>query len=339
MKSRHPIFIPIAIGAMAIAFTVTILVAWALIFTQFYIVSSKPAVGQDLGVGYWMILSIGCLFLLLIVVAIVLFLVSNIRQSNYVHKQNAFIDSVTHELKSPLASLRIGLETLERHQLDPQMKGRFIGMMKKDVDRLKALIDHVLEAGRLEHERRALNSSATDLRGLIDSCAAQIRYRYDLDETQLVTTLSAEENRSVLIDPVALETVLLNLLDNGVKYSGDRIDVHLDATAEAETLTIAIRDQGLGIPKQQLKKVFERFFRVEREGEANKVRGTGLGLYVVSLLVKRMEGRIQVHSEGESKGTLVTIELPLRWCEATEAESTGKDEGHGATGETVPARG
>lgn len=339
MKNRHPIFIPIAIGAIAIAFAIAILVAWALIFTQFYIVASKPASGRDLGVGYWMILSIGCVFLVLIVVAIVTFLVSNIRQSNYVHKQNAFIDSVTHELKSPLASLRIGLETLERHALDAAMKARFIGMMKKDVDRLKALIDHVLEAGRLEHERRSLSSSATDLRTLIDSCATQMRHRYDLDESQLTTSLRSEREQQVLLDPVALETVLLNLLDNAVKYSGAKIEVTLAAVAEKDLLQFEIRDRGLGIPKQQLKKVFERFFRVERQGEANKVRGTGLGLYIVSLLVKRMEGRISIQSEGEEKGTLIQIQLPLRWNEDPDAMAQGKDEAHDAPREVVPARG
>jgi len=260
-----------------------------------------------------MSLSAGCLALVLIIATLVLFLVTNIRQALYVRRQDSFIDSVTHELKSPLASISLCLETMETREVPAEMHTRFIQMMKRDVDRLRDFIEHILEAGRLEHNEREVEEEPTILAELVNRCMDQVKKRHVLnsDTIQLVWRISSPDS-PIFTDPTALEIVLLNLLDNAIKYSKhkDEIDVSLTILEDADWLTFEVRDKGIGLSKKHLKKVFNRFHRVERPDKP-KVKGTGLGLYVVSSLVRRLGGQIIAESEGEDLGSTFKAKLPL----------------------------
>jgi signal transduction histidine kinase len=201
------------------------------------------------------------------------------------------------------------------------MQARFIGMMKKDIYRLREFIDHVLVAGRLDQDERELHYESAVLADLVDECAARIRQRYDLP-ADAIRVEGPEDARPMMMDRVALETILLNLLDNAVKYSGRPVQVVVRQEDAASTVRLAVRDRGVGIPRKEIRRVFQRFYRVERKGRT-AVRGTGLGLYVVATLVKRMGGRISATSEGDERGAEFVVELPRREPPATPDLASG----------------
>lgn len=310
MARTRPVWFQIVLGALAIAFTIAVLVGWNIAFTNYYVLATRTQAMPDLGAGYWVIASFGSLFLVLVVVAILLLLIGNIRQTLYVHQQNAFVDSVTHELKTPLASLSLSLETIESRDLSPEMRAKFVSMMKKDVDRLRSFIEHVLDAGRLEHGQRELRDDPTDLVALLEECAARIRQRHDLAEDEISLDIHGESLQPAIIDRIAFETIALNLLDNAVKYSPRPARVSLSLKTSGQRLLFTVRDQGMGIPRSELKKVFRRFYRIERLRKT--AGGTGLGLYVVSALARKMAGRVVARSEGPDKGSEFAVDLPYR---------------------------
>jgi signal transduction histidine kinase len=309
---RQPLLFPILVGSFAIAFAITVLVGWSIIFTKYYIVATDNQVA-DLGAGYWVLLAGGCVFLALVIAALILFLVANIRQSLYVRRQDTFVDSVTHELKSPLASLRVALDTMNMRELTPAQQDRFLSMMDRDVDRLQAFIDHVLEAGRLEHGRRQFVSEPVSVPAIVDQVLDVLRKRHDLPAGAIELDMKlSQRSESMLTDPMALDIILLNLVDNAVKYShGSPVILVSLWEEEPSQLVIEVTDHGAGIPEGQLKKVFRRFHRVQVDGQ-RKVPGTGLGLYVVRFLVQHLGGKIDARSEGLGEGATFRVRLPIK---------------------------
>ena len=312
-KARQSLLTPVLVAVLAISFTITVLVAWCIMFTKFYVMATETQWIPSLGVGYWLILSAGCLALVLIITVLIIFLVTNIRQALYVRRQSSFIDSVTHELKSPLASISLCLETMETREVPPEMNARFIDMMKRDVDRLRAFIEHILEAGRLEHNEREVEDAPTHLPELVKRCLDQVERRHAINSDCIKLNMAVTQpERAIFTDPMALEIVLLNLLDNAIKYSDrENLEVRLTIREDGDWLTFEVKDKGIGISKKHLKKVFNRFHRVDRPDKP-RVKGTGLGLYVVSSLVRRLGGQITAESDGEELGTSFMARLPLR---------------------------
>lgn len=319
-RNRPTLWLPILLGALAIIFTIAVLVAWNVIFTQYYILATNPDAAPELGIGHWLTLGIGCLFLVGVITVLVMGLVSNIRQALYVRLQKTFIDSVTHELKSPLASIRLGLDTLEMREMTPEMQARFLQMMRKDVDRLQAFIEHILEAGRLEQSTRHMEFHATPLHPLLERCLEPIYKRHAIAQDAVTLRFDLPDDSGapfhVITDPMALEIILTNLIDNAVKYSPiDRVHIEVRVWSRGPTWGVEVRDQGLGIPPKLLKKkIFERFYRVERSDtpDITNIQGTGLGLYVVRSLVKRLGGRIRAESPGPDQGSTFSVTFPHR---------------------------
>jgi len=227
-----------------------------------------------------------------------------------VRKQDTFIDSVTHELKSPLASLQLCLETLGREGLEGDARERLRRMMLEDVDRLRAFIDDVLEANRLSYARPGmLNLSDVSLAQLVEQCAASVRARHKLEPTEVLVDVDPEI--VVSTDRAALEIVVKNLIDNAAKYSERPARVEVVARRVSnETVRVEVSDNGIGIDRKDLKRVFHRFYRVEDQ-EVRERRGTGLGLFVVWALVKQLGGKVQASSEGRGQGTTMRVELPV----------------------------
>ncbi len=303
-RSRQSIAIPILMGVLAILFTIAILVGWSIQFTNYYLLATDRGRMFEMGAGYWIILAVGCLFLCLTVAVLVLFLVSNVRKTLIVRQQNTFIDSVTHELKSPLASIRLCLETFELHDLEPEMQKKFLHMMLDDVSRLQQLVEHILEASRLEE--RELAYEHIDVAHHAERCVAKIRERYRLAAEEIEAHVKACE---FALDPVAFDTILLNLLDNAVKYSDRPARVQLHLWRTPSSLRMRVEDQGVGLQRSQLKQIFRRFFRAPLLSRS--VRGTGLGLYVVKSLLQRMGGKIKAESEGPGLGTSFKLRFPV----------------------------
>lgn len=220
--------------------------------------------------------------------------------------QKNFIDSVTHELKTPLTSIKLYIETLKKHDLAREKKEDFLNIMLKDVERLDTLVDHILESAKLEH-RRTYQVREIDLEQLLNYCSEIIANRYNLEKGNIIIKAN---NMVIKSDPTALQLVLINLLDNAVKYSHENIKIIIEAdTNVAGKIDIVIRDFGEGIPKPEINKIFSRFYRISNEITGNK-KGSGLGLFIVKETINNLKGKIEVSSEGKHQGTTFKITLP-----------------------------
>ena len=300
-KIRSSISVPITLGAITVLLSIALLVGWSFLLGQ------KITRSADIAVDLWLLV-LGALSFVLIIV--VLFVISLARGIIEVRKQDTFIDSVTHELKSPLASLQLCLETLGREGLEEEAQEKLRVMMLEDVDRLRAFIDDVLEANRLSYARPGmLNLSDVQLSELAEDCAAAVRERHKLEPHEL--RVDVDPSLVVTTDRAALEIVVKNLIDNAAKYSARPASVEVTGKQDADgKMMLEVSDNGIGIDGKNLKRVFHRFYRVEDQ-EVRERRGTGLGLFVVSALVKQLGGKVQAFSEGRGQGTTMRVELPI----------------------------
>ncbi len=256
-------------------------------------------------------LVLGAILFALIIAGVVLnttFLVLEIRR-NELH--NNFINSVTHELKTPVASIRLYLETLKTRPVDEAKRQQFYDIMLEDSDRLLDTIEQVLKAGQVTSGRHP-DPVPVSLPETIEQSLALARSRHRLADESLtfVNQLPANEAAIVMGDPDDLRSAILNLLDNAVKYSGQAVTVLVElAAGEKGELLVRVRDQGIGIPSHELKPIFERFHRI-RDVAASRVKGTGLGLFIVSAVAKRHKGRVFAESGGSGMGSTFTLQLP-----------------------------
>jgi signal transduction histidine kinase len=257
----------------------------------------------------WLMI-VGILSFITIMTVLVLFSVFLAREIREVRRQTSFIDSVTHELRSPLASLRLCLETQDREGLLANQRQRLREMMLDDVERLSAFVDDILESSRLAHASEARGVEAFELAALVQRCIATTAKRYRIERDSIAVELPP--GLVLHTDPTALEVVLRNLLDNAIKYSDPPRRVSLRASESPKgALVLEVCDHGVGIPKADLKRVFERFYRVDDEAVRSR-RGTGLGLFVVASLVRGLGGRLQAFSAGPGQGTRMVVTLPPR---------------------------
>lgn len=302
-RIRSSISVPITLGAVTVLLSVALLVGWSFLLGQ------KIARSADIAGDVWLLV-LGSLSFVLIIVVLVLFVISLARGIIEVRKQDTFIDSVTHELKSPLASLQLCLETLGREGLEGADREDLRGMMLDDVDRLRAFIDDVLEANRFSYARPGmLNLSDVFLSELAEDCAESVRARQRLQPEEVL--IDVDPDLVVSTDRAALEIIVKNLIDNAAKYSGHPARVEVTARRETDRkVLLEVRDNGIGIDRKNLKRVFHRFYRVEDQ-EVRTRRGTGLGLFVVWALVKQMGGKVEALSDGRGLGTTIRVELPV----------------------------
>jgi signal transduction histidine kinase len=302
-KIRSSISIPITLGAITVLLSMALMVGWSLLLGQ------KIMQSADIAGDVWLLV-LGAFSFVLIIVVLVLFVVSLARGIIEVRKQDTFIDSVTHELKSPLASLQLCLETLGREGLEDDAREKLRHMMLEDVDRLRAFIDDVLEANRLSYARPGmLNLSDVPLSELAERCAEAVRVRRKLGAQEV--SIDVDSALVVTTDRAALEIVVKNLIDNAAKYSERPAHVEVVARRDSDNrVALEVRDDGIGIDRKDLKRVFHRFYRVEDQ-EVRQRRGTGLGLFVVWALVKQLGGSVQAFSEGRGQGTTIRVELPV----------------------------
>lgn len=290
---------PITLGVVMIVLLIALTVGWILL--------AVAAIRVDTG-AFWAILTLGTTFLALVLVGVVLYLWLSIKEINLNLRQANFIDSVTHELKSPIASLKLYLQTMRRHPLGEEERVEFTDFMLEDVERLDALITHLLEAARLDQQPVEDESVDIDLSQLLCSCAEAACKRYRLPPETIQTNLEAAVVRAVHVD---LEIIFRNLVDNALKYSGDDPQVEIECLIDDDqTVITRISDNGPGIPLSFRNKIFWRFYRIGSELERSK-SGTGLGLYIVQTLVRRLRGKVVVSGRGSLPGTVFEVRLPL----------------------------
>jgi two-component system sensor histidine kinase SenX3 len=258
----------------------------------------------------------GVIFFLLIIAGLVLnttFLVREIRRNE---QHDSFINAVTHELKTPIASIRLYLETLQRRELDPAQRQQFYGLMLEDTDRLLGTVEQVLKAGQVRVAKAKRHPVDFDFRGLVSECMDLARTRHHLPESALywrtASGPAALDGSAVTVhgDPEELRTAVANILDNAIKYSGGQVDVSVEIEMlPYNRIALRVRDRGIGIPAHELKRIFKRFYRV-RGRAFSQAKGTGLGLFIVKSIARAHGGRVFAESGGSVPGTIVTFELP-----------------------------
>ena len=304
MAARRSIGTPLVLVVVLTVLAVTLAVGWYIL-----VFSDARPVAAELTTLDWLLLILGTVFFLLIIVGLVLMCIWLVREMRLNQRQRAFLDAVTHEMKTPLASLRLHLDTLERHDPDADRRRQFLGRMNEDLDRLDRTVDHVLRTARSEEPGPRPLGERIALAALLPECINDIRGRHHLPEDAV--HLEVQGNSEVRGDPNELSVVFRNLLDNAVKYSPAPVEVRVGISNTADRrVRVEIADRGIGIAPRELRKIFQRFYRAGRDVQRKAV-GLGLGLFIVRNLVRRHGGRVVALSEGSGRGSrfLVTLRL------------------------------
>ncbi len=284
-------------------------------FTLFGILLIALTLALNIG---WIVLNwrtgalfaLGIIFFLVILAGLVLntiFLVREIRKNE---QQDAFLNAVTHELKTPVASIKLYLETLEQREVDPEKRRHFYRIMHDDANRLLGTIEQVLEASRVG-SRRLSGRQPIALPALLEECLDTARARHHLSGERLhfQKKLPTGDRALVQGDLQELKSAITNLLENAVKYSGAEVKVLVELERlDPKRIAVRVRDQGVGIAPAELKRIFSRFYRIP-SAVASRVKGTGLGLFIVRNVARRHGGRVYAQSDGPGLGSTFTLEL------------------------------
>ena len=286
----------------------------AIFFLILGISLSVLAVALNIG---WIILNLrevallifGVIFFVLIITGLILntiFLVREIRRNE---QHDAFLNAVTHELKTPIASIKLYLETLRARDLPREKQLEFYDIMLDDNARLLGTVEQVLQASRTREKQRLMNLAEIDLGELIGESVGSIVSRRHMDDSAIRFSPPIETIQ-VLGDRGELQTAIANLIDNAIKYSpeGPKITIKL-RSARPKKAEIFIRDNGIGMARSDLKRVFKRFYRAQNS-TSSATKGTGLGLAIVQSIVAKHGGTVRAESKGEGLGTTIIVRLP-----------------------------
>ncbi|MEW6196399.1 MAG: HAMP domain-containing sensor histidine kinase [Bacteroidota bacterium] len=252
---------------------------------------------------------VGGIILIVMIAVAMFFIFRNLTvQMKLTRLYDNFIANVTHELKSPLSSIQLYLETLNVKDVSTERKKDFLALMMKDANRLNKLINSILEISRLEQKRIAHNYHVFDTNEVVHQLVENSAERFRISKSAL--TVEGSIQCKCVLDKDAMQIVFDNLTDNAIKYSRDPVQITVKISQHPKKVLIEFGDKGIGIPQKYHKKIFQKFNRIDNKDIPN-VKGTGLGLYWVKEIVKLHGGKISAFSEGKEKGTNFTIELPI----------------------------
>jgi signal transduction histidine kinase len=276
-------------------------------------------VGLAIALNVWIVLNwryevvplvFAIIFLGLIIAGIIVYTIFLVREIHKNEQQDSFLNAVTHELKTPIASIRLYLETLESRQLSEAQRREFYRIMLEDTDRLTGTVEQVLKAGEARHASNKKNWQEVDFSGIVLETVELTRVRHHLPPDELRFGVQPQEKLLMKGNPQELRTAVFNLVENAVKYSSKQKDIVVDVlTPDIDTLVLQIRDHGVGIPHSELKRIFKRFYRVSNSA-SGRVKGTGLGLFIVRSIARRHGGEAFAQSEGSGHGSTFTLRLP-----------------------------
>ena len=271
--------------------------------------------------GHLALLVLGIIFFAILVAGVVLNTIFLVREVRRNERQDSFLNAVTHELKTPIASIRLYLETLQRRSnvVDEAQKQEFYKIMLSDSDRLLATVEQVLKAGQLGQRHRQQNRTVINLESLVADCIAITLQRHHLSPDSIVLEpIPGAVRLHTLGIAEDLRTAVINVLDNAVKYSPEGVHIRCSlAIVNYTSIALTITDTGVGLDSSQFKRIFKRFYRVPGRSMA-KIKGTGLGLFLVRNIARQHGGDATATSPGPGLGTTITITLPL----VTSAENT-----------------
>ena len=291
-RHRRSIAFFIALGVASISILLVLYIGWILLNWR-----------------TGLLLFLGVLLVLMIICGIVLNTVFLVREIRRNEQHDAFINAMTHELKTPVTSIRLYLQTLQTRPVDEEKRKEFYRTMLDDSDRLLATIEQVLRTGRLGASAKSLHLTRVDLDELVSACVERVRKAHGVSEDAV--RFEPCGPAPVMADEEDVRAAVTNLIDNAVKYSGNevRVTVKTERTDD-RFVTVRVRDQGPGIPRDELNRVFRRFYRVPGP-LASRIKGTGLGLYIVRTVARRHGGRAWAESEGPGRGSTFALELPV----------------------------
>ena len=290
---------------LSLGATMTLLVVWVV-----YVVRSAARLsdlGQRVGLN-WLLLSIGCLLLFFLIVGLTYQLAQALAARRYVLKQDEFVANITHEMKSPLAAIKLHAQTLQQADVGFDKSRRFLATIEQQADRAAALVDAVLESSRLQARKQRLDLVPVELAPFWEAYFAAARPR--VESRGVALRAQATGAGSVLGSEEALRRILDNLIDNAVRFSQPGGEVRCRLSTAPGVARIAVEDDGVGIPEGELASIFDRFYQARRQSEPHR-QGSGLGLSIVAGLVGEMRGSVRAHSQEGRPGTLFVIELPL----------------------------
>ena len=299
---------PIIWGTVSLVTCLALVALWNVVIVTDTRHLMRLPTTSGIAIGWrWVVLVLGCVLFAAIIAGLIFFFVSLVQQIRLNRAQQAFIDAMTHELKTPLTSVRLQLQTMQRLKHDVSRQDACMRAALEDVDRLDSMLDRVLTAARLGRAE-APAPVPVALLGLLDEICGEVSSRHGLSGDEIRTT---GEDQIVHSVPEALRTVFLNLVDNAVKYSDApvRVTVALEGSTRG-SVTIKVQDQGHGLHPNQLPRVFQRFYRVP-DARGMGRPGSGLGLYIVRETLRLLGGRIAVRSHGLGKGSAFVVTLPV----------------------------
>ncbi len=255
-------------------------------------------------------LVLGIIFFALIIAGIVVYTVFLVREIHKNEQQDSFLNAVTHELKTPIASIRLYLETLQSRQLSEEKRQEFYRIMLEDTDRLLGTVEQILKAGEARQASSKKNWEQVDFSSIVAETVELTRLRHNLPGEVLRFAGAADEKIYLRGNPQELRTAVFNLVENAVKYSTENKEIEVGLlTPDIDTILLQVRDKGVGIPNPELKRIFKRFYRVASSANG-RVKGTGLGLFIVRSIARRHGGDAFAESQGTGQGSTFTLRLP-----------------------------
>ncbi len=254
----------------------------------------------------WLILTEGILLLVAILIGVYVIFLYWRRQASLNRAQSRFINQVTHELKSPLASIQLHLETIQLRQPDADQLQQFIERMQGDSERLHGLINNLLTASKIEHKGAKLNLQQGNLSQMVETYLQREKEKFPERGT---LSWKIDPGLTANFETDALETVMRNLLENAILYADNPPVVTINLTQESGMAHLHFTDQGHGIPSRFQKKVFRIFYRIRHTGRT--IRGSGLGLFIVRNVIRLHGGKVWIESLGSGQGTTFHLTIPL----------------------------
>jgi two-component system sensor histidine kinase SenX3 len=300
--SRRPKWLHITVGVVLIVVAVTLTV-----FFQILGGPNSQVVAKEAQTARFVLYFLGTVLFTLLIGGLGLLIVLLLREVRLNERQSNFVSAVTHELKTPVSSLKLYLDTLRLRDLPESRRDDFYKTMSEDIERLTATINNVLHAA-MYTDRSVADPQPVNLARVVNRAIDLTLTRNQLSRDAI--RYQGPESLAVRGNGAALETAVLNLLDNAVKYSKDRVDVEVEVTADLSGQAIVrVRDQGIGMTRAHLRFIFNRFYRIGSEARRSRP-GIGLGLFIVKSVAKGHKGTVMADSPGPDRGSTFTLTLP-----------------------------